>query len=99
MVRLRLALFALVVVLSPVTCVLALPSVSNDHALVSESEESRRSSRRGPGMTVASFRRLLRSISDEEFAALLRELGVALYERDIRDWRVLSGISDELLDR
>lgn len=50
-------------------------------------------------MTLASFRRLLRSISNEEFAALLRELGVALYERDIREWRVLSGISDELLDR
>lgn len=39
------------------------------------------------------------TIGDVGLAALLRELGRALYNREIQAWRVLVDISDELLDR
>lgn len=50
----------------------------------------------GPSRRVQAF---LRRLDDLSFAALLRELGHRLYEKDVREWRSMIDISDELVDR
>ncbi|MGH7393371.1 MAG: hypothetical protein ACREM3_28540 [Candidatus Rokuibacteriota bacterium] len=50
-------------------------------------------------MTRRDLTHLLQSLDGLALAALLRELGVELYRREIARWRVLTDISDELLDQ
>jgi hypothetical protein len=47
----------------------------------------------------AQLRALLTALDDPTIAALLREIGHVLYNREILRWRVLTDVSDELLDR
>ena len=49
-----------------------------------------------PSRRLQAFLRQLDTLS---LAALLRELGLRLYELEVRDWKALAGISDELIDR
>ena len=48
---------------------------------------------------VYRLRALLAALEDLSLAALLRELGTVLYNREIQRWAVLSDISDELIDQ
>jgi hypothetical protein len=49
-------------------------------------------------MNRADLSSFLRSLDALALAALLRELGVELYRREIARWRVLAELSDELID-
>jgi len=50
-------------------------------------------------MTLGDFRAVLRGMSAASLAALLHELGFELYRREVSQWRSLSALADELLDR
>lgn len=50
-------------------------------------------------MTIVEFRGILRALNASDVAALLRELGHELYQRELRSWRVLIDMSDELIDQ
>ena len=50
------------------------------------------------GHAAHRFRATLAQLDALALAALLRELGAVLYNRDILRWRVLTDISDELID-
>lgn len=47
---------------------------------------------------IEAFRALLAALGPLPLAALLRELGVILFNREVIRWRVLVDISDELID-
>lgn len=49
--------------------------------------------------TRSQLRAFLGAMESTALAALLRDMGIELYNREIREWRVLTEISDELLDR
>lgn len=49
-------------------------------------------------MTLAEFRSALRRLSALELAALLSELAVELYHRNVPRWRVLAELRDEVVD-
>jgi hypothetical protein len=50
------------------------------------------------GGTLVCFRTTMATLDTMALAALLRELGIVLYNREILRWRVLTDISDELID-
>lgn len=50
----------------------------------------------GPSQRVQGFLRALDALA---LAALLHEIGRRLYELDIRNWRALADMRDELVDR
>ena len=60
-------------------------------------EEDRLSMRDHPA-ALADFREALTKLQTLPLAALLRELGAVLYNREIAAWRVLVDVSDELID-
>lgn len=47
---------------------------------------------------VQAFRALLKALGPLPLAALLRELGAVLFNREVIRWRVLVDIADELVD-
>ena len=51
-----------------------------------------------PETEVEKLRATLADLDHLPLAALLRELGAILYNRDISQWKVLTDVSDELLD-
>jgi len=50
-------------------------------------------------LRLEGFRRMLRELDMVSFAALLRELAVEIYNRDIRRYSVLIDITDEIIDQ
>jgi hypothetical protein len=50
----------------------------------------------GPSRRVQVF---LRQLEPLALAALLRELGLRLYELEVRDWRALVTLSQEIIDQ
>lgn len=51
-----------------------------------------------PSPEAYRLRQLLAALDALPLATLLRELGAVLYNREIRQWAVLTDIADELLD-